>query len=147
MAGLYARTDPFALAIKRIILTGYPLKIHKKLAVIRWMFWLPSDVRWYTPVELSTKRGIVGNIKESCGTHGYFKAIFNKPINFNDTVCMRLYRRVQPPPPYTTIGLSLAGPQFCLPLSAVGDDGAGVVQLAASRDQAAEDWDNAEIDI
>eukprot|EP00771_Trimastix_marina_P000147 gnl/Trimastix_PCT/1155.p1 GENE.gnl/Trimastix_PCT/1155~~gnl/Trimastix_PCT/1155.p1 ORF type:complete len:877 (+),score=264.80 gnl/Trimastix_PCT/1155:36-2666(+) len=88
--------DPDRLVIKRVILTGYPIKIKKKHAVIRYMFFNPEDIRWFQPVELWTKHGRSGRIKESLGTHGYFKAIFDGHLASQDTVCMSLYRRVFP---------------------------------------------------
>lgn len=44
--------NPLAVILKRIILTGYPLKVHKKRAVIRYMFFNPKDVKYFKPVEL-----------------------------------------------------------------------------------------------
>lgn len=88
--------NPLTVILKRIILTGYPLKVHKKRAVIRYMFFNPKDVKYFKPVELSTKFGLRGHIKDSLGTHGLFKAQFNDFIKQNDTVCMSLYKRQYP---------------------------------------------------
>lgn len=88
--------NPLTVILKRIILTGYPLKVHKKKAVIRYMFFNPRDVKYFKPVELYTKFGMRGHIKNSLGTHGLMKCQFNDFIKSNDTVCMPLYKRKYP---------------------------------------------------
>jgi pre-rRNA-processing protein TSR1 len=82
--------------VKRIILTGHPYKIHKKLVTIRYMFFNREDVEWFKSLQLWTKRGRSGYIKESLGTHGYFKATFDGKINPQDSVGVSLYKRMWP---------------------------------------------------
>lgn len=81
---------------KRIILTGHPYKIHKKLVTVRYMFFNAEDVAWFKALQLWTKRGRSGFIKESLGTHGYFKATFDGKINPQDAIGVSLYKRVWP---------------------------------------------------
>ncbi|KAF2090363.1 putative pre-rRNA processing protein Tsr1 [Saccharata proteae CBS 121410] len=81
---------------KRVILTGHPYKIHKKLVTVRYMFFNDEDVAWFKALQLWTKRGRSGFIKESLGTHGYFKATFDGRINPQDAVGVSLYKRVWP---------------------------------------------------
>eukprot|EP00026_Physarum_polycephalum_P002253 Phypoly_transcript_02258.p1 GENE.Phypoly_transcript_02258~~Phypoly_transcript_02258.p1 ORF type:complete len:494 (+),score=104.14 Phypoly_transcript_02258:1269-2750(+) len=88
--------DPDRIVVKKIIITGSPAKCHKRSAVIRDMFYFPEDALWFKPVELWTKNGKVGHIKESVGTHGLIKCTFDTPVNQNDTVCLSLYKRVFP---------------------------------------------------
>eukprot|EP00392_Amoebophrya_sp_AT5.2_P007655 g7670.t1 len=85
--------NPKKVIVKRCVLTGYPFRVHKNKAVVRHMFFKPDDIRWFRPVELRTKQGLRGNIKESLGTHGYMKCVFGDRIKQNDTICMDLWKR------------------------------------------------------
>ncbi|CAI5746524.1 unnamed protein product [Peronospora destructor] len=95
-SGTLKNVNPDRVVLKRVIITGTPVKVKKRKAVIRYMFHSPEDIRWFKPVELATKHGLTGHIKESLGTHGDLKAVFNKPIKQHDTVCLHLYKRVYP---------------------------------------------------
>jgi len=88
--------DPDRIVVKKIIITGRPYKVHRRGAVIRDMFYFPEDANWFKPVELWTKNGKVGHIKESVGTHGDIKCTFDDPLQQHDTVCLSLYKRVFP---------------------------------------------------
>jgi pre-rRNA-processing protein TSR1 len=113
--GTFMNPDTTRIIAKRLILTGHPFKVHKKTATVRYMFFNPGgcifflflfftftksrwtdDIQYYKPIQLYTKHGRTGHIRESLGTHGYFKAHFDGPINQMDTVCMSLYKRVYP---------------------------------------------------
>lgn len=88
--------DPDRIILKKIILTGYPQRVSKLKAAVRYMFHNPEDVRWFKPVEVWTKCGRRGRIKEPVGTHGAMKCILNGVLQQHDTVCMSLYKRAYP---------------------------------------------------
>ena len=94
--GTVVTPDQSRVVAKRVILTGHPFKINKKVVTIRYMFFNAEDVNWFKALQLWTKRGRSGHIKESLGTHGYFKAIFDGRLNPQDTVGISLYKRVFP---------------------------------------------------
>ena len=81
---------------KRVILTGHPYHIHKKIVTVRYMFFNREDVEWFKALPLWTKRGRGGYIREALGTHGYFKANFDGRINPQDAIGVSLYKRVWP---------------------------------------------------
>jgi pre-rRNA-processing protein TSR1 len=99
--GTLRPADPERIVLKRAVLTGYPHRVHKRKAVIRFMFHNPEDVRWFRPLELWTKYGRHGRIREPLGTHGSLKAAFDGVLQQRDTVCASLYKRIFPkmPPP------------------------------------------------
>lgn len=94
--GTFLGTDNRRIVVKRAVLTGHPVKIHKRVVTIRYMFFNPEDIGFYKAVPLFTKMGRSGFIKESLGTHGYFKATFDGKLNPQDTIGMALYKRMWP---------------------------------------------------
>lgn len=88
--------DPLRITARRLILTGHPFKVHKRGAVIRYMFFSPADIDYFRPIQITTKLGRTGHIKESLGTHGYMKCVFDAGIKQHDTIMMCLYKRVFP---------------------------------------------------
>jgi len=88
--------DPKRTSLKRILLTGNPHKINKRRAVVRYMFFDPSDIKYYKPIDIFTKKGLRGNILKALGTHGIMKCAFNEQIGHDDTVFLPLYKRVYP---------------------------------------------------
>jgi pre-rRNA-processing protein TSR1 len=94
--GTVSTIDPDRIILKRTVLSGFPLKVKRRSAVVRYMFFNPQDVDWFLPIEVFTKHGSVGHIKESVGTHGAMKVTFDRPIKQHDTICLSLYKRVYP---------------------------------------------------
>lgn len=100
--------DADRIVIKRIVMTGYPVRVHKRFATVKYMFYDPEDVKWFKPADITTKHGLNGKIEESVGEHGTMKCLFNAPIKQHDTVCLPLYKRIYP--------------KFVDPSTKVGDD-------------------------
>lgn len=88
--------SPSRVTAKRIILTGHPFKIHRRLVTVRYMFFNSEDVQYFKSLPLWTKRGRSGFIRESLGTHGYFKAVFDGKTNPMDAIGVSLWKRCWP---------------------------------------------------
>ncbi|SCU88848.1 LADA_0E12376g1_1 [Lachancea dasiensis] len=94
--GSFLNADHTRIISKRSILTGDPFRFHKSVVTVRYMFFRPEDVEWFKSIPLFTKSGRSGFIKESLGTHGYFKATFDGKLSAQDVVAMSLFKRVWP---------------------------------------------------
>ncbi|GFH23161.1 Bms1-type G domain-containing protein, partial [Haematococcus lacustris] len=94
--GALRSCDPDRVVLKKIVLTGFPVRVHKRRCTVRYMFHDPDDIRWFRPVELYTRSGRRGRITEPLGTHGAMKTLFDGPVQQREVVCMSLYKRVFP---------------------------------------------------
>ncbi|KAJ7538852.1 hypothetical protein O6H91_11G065700 [Diphasiastrum complanatum] len=95
-SGATRNVDPDRIILKKIVLSGFPHSVSKRKAVVRYMFHNPEDVMWFKPLEVYTKYGRRGRIKEPVGTHGAMKCIFDGVVQQRDAVCVSLFRRVYP---------------------------------------------------
>ena len=69
--------NPDRIVAKRVVLSGHPFKVNKRSAVIRFMFFNREDINWFKPVELRTKYGRRGHIKEPLGESEHLKPFFH----------------------------------------------------------------------
>lgn len=94
--GTFLNCDHTRVIAERAILTGHPVKIHKRVVTVRYMFFNAEDINWFKAVPVYTTLGRTGFIKESLGTHGYFKANFDGKLTAQDVVSMSLFKRAWP---------------------------------------------------
>ncbi|KAI6242812.1 Pre-rRNA-processing protein TSR1-like protein [Aphelenchoides fujianensis] len=94
--GSVSDANPDRVVLKRVVLCGNPFKMVKRSAVVRFMFFNKEDIEWFKPVELYTDGGNRGHIKDSVGTHGLMKCVFNLPLKKQEQVKMNLYKRAFP---------------------------------------------------
>ena len=65
--GSLSHIDADRIVLKKVVLSGAPLRVRKKYAVVRHMFHETLDVHWFKPAELTTKYALRGHIKEPVG--------------------------------------------------------------------------------
>ncbi|CEP23513.1 TSR1 [Cyberlindnera jadinii] len=94
--GSFLNAEHQRVLAKRAVITGHAVKIHKRVITVRYMFFNEHDIQYFKSVPLFTKSGRSGFIKDSLGTHGYFKANFDGKISSQDVIAMALYKRVWP---------------------------------------------------
>ena len=95
-SGFSETMDADRILLKRVTLTGYPYRIHKRMVVVRWMFFFASDADALRRAKLVTKFGLDGEIIGPLGLQGLVRCSFSNHVTHKDTVCLHLYKRVFP---------------------------------------------------
>eukprot|EP00057_Strongylocentrotus_purpuratus_P021891 XP_011676365.1 PREDICTED: pre-rRNA-processing protein TSR1 homolog [Strongylocentrotus purpuratus] len=103
--GTMLGVNPDRVVVKRAVLSGHPFKIINRAAVVRYMFFNREDIMWFKPVEIRTKWGRRGHIKEPLGTHGHMKCIFDGKMKSQDCIMMNLFKRMYPKWTYDAVGV------------------------------------------
>lgn len=94
--GFVLSCNPDRVILKRVVLSGHPKRNNGKSATVRYMFFNKEDVEYFKPIKLRSKCGRVGHIRESLGTHGHMKCIFDGQLKSYDTIFLYLFKRVFP---------------------------------------------------
>lgn len=53
-------SDPNRLIIKKVLLSGYPVKVKRRHALVKLMFFNAPDIEYFKPLDVWTKHGLVG---------------------------------------------------------------------------------------
>ena len=69
-SGALFSIDPSRIIIKRVLLSDYPFRAHGRKSTVRFMFFNRKDIEWFKPIELKTRYGRRGHIREPLGETG-----------------------------------------------------------------------------
>ncbi|XP_066990971.2 ribosome biogenesis protein BMS1 homolog [Anabrus simplex] len=110
--GAVVELDKSAQVMKKLKLTGVPIKVYKKTAFIRGMFNSSLEVAKFEGAKLRTVSGIRGQIKKAVGKpEGSFRATFEDKILLSDIVFCRTWYRVEIPKFYNPVTTLLLPPE------------------------------------
>ncbi|GLG99508.1 Uncharacterized protein GBIM_05961 [Gryllus bimaculatus] len=102
--GSVVELDKSVQVMKKLKLTGVPMKIYRKTAFIRGMFNSSLEVAKFEGAKLRTVSGIRGQIKRAFGKpEGSFRATFEDKILLSDIVFCRTWYRVEIPRLYNPV--------------------------------------------
>ncbi|CAK9802586.1 Ribosome biogenesis protein BMS1 homolog [Anthophora quadrimaculata] len=110
--GSIVETDKSAQIMKKLKLTGVPMKIYKKTAFIKDMFNSALEVAKFEGARIKTVSGIRGQIKKAVSKpEGCFRATFEDKILLSDIVFCRTWYRVDVPKFYNPVTSLLLPPE------------------------------------
>ncbi|XP_012252661.2 ribosome biogenesis protein BMS1 homolog [Athalia rosae] len=109
--GSIVELDKSTCIVKKLKLTGVPLKVYKKTAFIKGMFNSSLEVAKFEGAKLRTVSGIRGQIKKaSSKPEGSFRATFEDKILLSDIVFCRTWYKVDVPRFYSPVTSLLLPP-------------------------------------
>lgn len=102
--GSIVEMDKSTQIMKKLKLTGVPMKIYKKTAFIKDMFNSPLEVAKFEGAKIKTVSGIRGQIKKAVSKpEGCFRATFEDKILLSDIVFCRTWYKVDVPKFYNPV--------------------------------------------
>lgn len=109
--GTVVETSKTTTVVKKLKLTGAPLKIYKKTAFIKDMFNSALEVAKFEGVRIKTVSGIRGQIKKALSKpEGCFRATFEDKIQLSDIVFCRTWYKIDIPKFYNPVTSLLLPP-------------------------------------
>ncbi|KAL3876947.1 hypothetical protein ACJMK2_034726 [Sinanodonta woodiana] len=110
--GVVLELDKSMQILKKLRLTGTPLKIYKKTAFIQGMFNSALEVAKFEGANIRTVSGIRGQIKKAIKSpEGAFRATFEDKILLSDIVFVRTWYPVEVPAFYNPVTTLLLPPE------------------------------------
>ncbi|XP_017882158.1 ribosome biogenesis protein BMS1 homolog [Ceratina calcarata] len=110
--GSIVEMDKSTQVMKKLKLTGVPLKIYKKTAFIKDMFNSALEVAKFEGAKIKTVSGIRGQIKKAVSKpEGSFRATFEDKILLSDIVFCRTWYKVDVPKFYNPVTSLLLPPE------------------------------------
>ncbi|XP_049767714.1 ribosome biogenesis protein BMS1 homolog [Schistocerca cancellata] len=111
LTGSVVELDKSAQILKKLKLTGTPLKIYKKTAFIKGMFSSALEVAKFEGAKIKTVSGIRGQIKKAASKpEGAFRATFEDKVQLSDIVFCRTWYKVDVPKFYNPVTSLLLPP-------------------------------------
>lgn len=110
--GSIVEMDKSTEVMKKLKLTGVPMKIYKKTAFIKDMFNTALEVAKFEGAKIKTVSGIRGQIKKAASKpEGCFRATFEDKILLSDIVFCRTWYKVDVPKFYNPVTSLLLPPE------------------------------------
>eukprot|EP00668_Euglena_longa_P014485 GGOE01018475.1.p1 GENE.GGOE01018475.1~~GGOE01018475.1.p1 ORF type:complete len:1161 (-),score=460.16 GGOE01018475.1:68-3310(-) len=108
--GYIMQSEKSSCVVKKIRLTGVPVRIHKNTCFIKNMFNSPLEVAKFEGAKLKTVSGIRGAVKKAVpNKNGIFRAVFEDKILMADIVNLRTWKAVAPEQYYNPVTDLLKG--------------------------------------